>query len=179
MPSTETFSTPGNLRAEVGDTVKSVRQNHALEHATIAVLLTRLEGRIRLIGMAGLSGFYLYGNIPTDAVEEAAREGLRRLQEGEYDLAVSPMCGTNLAVAGLTAGIASIIAGRGHRGLSKFGRVVRASIAAMLIAQPLGRLAQKHVTTTADLDDVSIVRVTKRGKGKRTCHKVEVARLQI
>jgi len=174
MPSNESLDGSENLRTEAMDMLNALRQNHALEHATISLLLTQLEGKIRLVGRAGLTGFYLYGDIPTEVLEDAAREALRRLQEGEEELAVSPMCGTNLVVAGLAAGIASMIAGRGHRGLSKFNRVVMASVIAMLVAQPLGRLAQKHITTTADLGNVSIVRVTKRGDGRRTRHKVEV-----
>ncbi|MDY6912681.1 MAG: DUF6391 domain-containing protein, partial [Chloroflexota bacterium] len=156
--------------------INALRKNHALEHATIALLLPRLGGKVHLIGHAGLTGFYIYGDIPTNILEKSAHEALRRLHEGEKDLAVSSMCGTNLVVTGLATGIASLIAGRGHSGSGKFSRVIKASIVAALIAQPLGRLAQKHVTTVSDLDDVSIVRVVRTGKGKRTRHKVEVLR---
>ena len=175
MPSTELFDGSQKLRYEVLDLVNIVRQHHALEHATINILLTRLEGKIRLVGRAGLTGFHLYGNIPTEILEEAAQEALRRLQEGEEELAISPMCGTNLVVAGVTAGVASMIAGRGHKGLSKFNRIVQASIIAMLAAQPLGRLTQKHLTTKPDLDNVSILKVTRKGSGARTRHIVKVS----
>ena len=154
--------------------INDIRQNHALEHATITLLQKQLEGNVRLIGRASLTGFYLYGDVPTKAVEKAAKEALRRLQEGEEDLAVSSMCGTNLVVAGLAAGLASIIAARGHSGLRRLDRVFTASIAAMLLAQPLGRLAQKHITTTPDLMNVSIARVVRKVEGKQTRHKVEV-----
>ena len=83
------------------DTIAIIRQNHALEHATIAVLLERLEVRVKMAGYAGLNGFYIMGNVPTITLEEAAYEGLKRLKAGEKDIAVSPMCGTNLAAAGL------------------------------------------------------------------------------
>lgn len=174
MPSSESFNGSKKLHVEAMDMVKAMRQNHALEHATITLLFVRLEGKIQIVGRTSLTGFYLYGDIPTDAVEEAVSKALRRLQEGEGSLAVSPMCGTNLVVAGLAAGIASTIAGKGHRGLSKFNRIIQASIAAMLISQPLGRFAQKHLTTTTDLDNVSIAQITKKGKGKRTRHKIEL-----
>ena len=157
--------------------LNDIKQNHALEHATVAHLLRQLEGNVRVIGRASLTGFYLYGDIPTEAVEKASGEALQRLQEGEEGLAVSPMCGTNLIVSGLAAGVASMVAARGHKGLSRFSRVVKASIIAMLVAQPLGRLAQKHVTTTADVANVAIKGVVRSGEGKRTRHKIEIVHL--
>ena len=177
MASDESFNSSERLRTEAMDMVNAVRQNHALEHATIALLLRRLGGKVRLIGHAGLASFYVYGDVPTDVLEESAREALQRLQEGEEELAVSPMCGTNLVVSGLAAGVASMIAARGHKGLSKFSLVVKASIIAMLVAQPLGRLAQKHVTTTADVANVAIKGVVRSGEGKRTRHKIEIVHL--
>lgn len=176
MPSTELLDGSENLRTEALDMVNAVRQNHALEHATIALLMGRLGGKVQLIGRAGLTGFEIYGDIPTRVLKDVAPEALRRLQKGEEELAISPACGTNLVVAGLAVGVASMIAGRGRSGLGKFISLVEAAIIAMLIAQPLGRLAQKHLTTRADLANVSSVRVTKRGAGKWTRHKVEVIR---
>ncbi len=159
------------------DTIAIIRQNHALEHATIAVLLERLEVRVKMAGYAGLNGFYIMGNVPTITLEEAAYEGLKRLKAGEKDIAVSPMCGTNLAAAGLVAGIAAVIAGRGHTGISKFARVFTASAVAAIVAQPLGPLAQRHITTTSNLSNVQIVRVKKSGCGRFTRHKVILARI--
>jgi hypothetical protein len=176
MPSTELFNGSEKLHTEALDIVNAIRQNHALEHATVAVLMRRLGGKIRLIGRAGLTGFEIYGDIPTMVVEESAQEALRRLQEGEEELAISPACGTNLVVSSLAVGAATMIAGRGHRGLGKFIRLVEAAMLAMLIAQPLGRLVQKHLTTRADLANISTVRVTKRGAGNWARHKVEVVR---
>src|SRR3990172_13066226 len=87
----------------------SIRRNHALEHATIAVLLARLGRDVRMIGRATRNGFYLYADVPTEQLELAANEALARLRRGESHLAVSPMCGTNLAVAGMLAGVASLL----------------------------------------------------------------------
>ena len=177
MSTYESFDSSAKLNNQALEMINAIRQNHALEHATIALLFKRLEGKVRLIGRAGLGSFHIYGDIPTDIIEEAAREALQRLQEGDEELAVSPMCGTNLVVSGILAGLASIIAGRKRRGLSKLSSVIQASIIAMLIAQPLGRLVQKHLTTTADLTNVSIMRVVKSGEGKLTRHKIEIANL--
>src|SRR3989337_552172 len=80
--------------------VNAARRNHALEHATISILLIRHGPTIRVLGPAAPCGFYIYGDIPTETLRELAQEGLSRLQRGESHLAVSPLCGTNLAVAG-------------------------------------------------------------------------------
>src|SRR5688572_24495883 len=90
--------------------VSATRRNHALEHATVAVLLQRLGTTIRLAGRSTATGFYLYGNLPTDAVESATHEALARLKAGEADLAVTPQCGTNLAVSGILAALVSTAA---------------------------------------------------------------------
>lgn len=176
-PSREHNDSSGKLRNKVADIATVIRQNHALEHATIAVLLERLEVRVKMAGYTGLTGFHIMGNIPTKTLEEAAYEGLKRLKEGEKDIAISPMCGTNLAVAGLAAGIAAVVAGRRHTGISKFARVLTASAAAAIIAQPLGPLAQKHITTSSNLRNVQIVGVRKSGHGRFTRHKVILARI--
>lgn len=173
----EYYTNHGSLYLRAKDTINIFRQNHALEHATIAVLLERLDKRVRMVGHAGINGFYIYGDIDTGELEEAVREGLYRLQGGEKNLAVSPMCGTNLVVTGLVAGIASMVAGKGHTGMDKFSRLVQASIIAIVVAQPLGRLAQKHITTTSEIDNVRIGRVIKLGKAGFTRHKVELLRL--
>src|SRR5207237_10234183 len=92
-----------------GELIGSVRRNHALEHATITVLLNKLGRDVRMVGRATRDGYYLYADVPTDLLEESTFEALRRLKSGEGHLAVSPLCGTNLAVAGALAGIASTL----------------------------------------------------------------------
>src|SRR5437867_9111770 len=86
-------------RPMLGDLVGTVRRNHALEHATIAVLLRRLGHDVRMVGRATRDGYYLYADVPTDLLEDSTREALHRMQAGEGHLAVSALCGTNLAVA--------------------------------------------------------------------------------
>ena len=160
----------------LSELIGSVRRNHALEHATISILMGRLGPDARLVGRATASGFYIYGNVPSEDVEASAEQGLSRLQAGESVLAVSPLCGTNLAVAGVLAGLAST-ATAGNRGRwERLPGVLLASMLAVLAAQPLGRLLQKHVTTSPDLRDVEIVGV--RGSGRQRGHyfKVETAR---
>ena len=47
-----------------------------------------------------------------------------------------------------------------------------AAMLAVLAAQPLGRLVQKHVTTSAELDGVRIVSVEPMGRRLSNLHKV-------
>ncbi|MFQ5879754.1 MAG: DUF6391 domain-containing protein [Dehalococcoidia bacterium] len=152
--------------------VNAVRRNHALEHATISILLNRLGQHTRVVGRAAPDGFYVYGDIPTDKIRESAREGLARLQRGEAHLAVSPLCGTNLAIAGVLAGLASVLAVGSRNRLERIPNALTAAMLAVLAAQPLGRLAQKHFTTSPDLDGVEIVSVQPMGKRFPNLHKV-------
>jgi len=157
----------------LGQFVGSVRRNHALEHATISILLGRLGPGVRMVGRATRNGFYVYGDVPTDRLEEAAAEGLARLKRGEAGLAVSPLCGTNLAVAGLLAGLASYlaVASRNSR-VDSLPRALMAAMLAVLAAQPLGSLAQKYFTTSPELAGVRIVSVEPMGKRFGNVHKV-------
>jgi hypothetical protein len=150
--------------------VNRVRRNHALEHATIAIMLNRL-GPMRVVGRAAHDGFYIYGNVATDKLRGFADEALHRLQRGEAHLAVSPLCGTNLVVAGVLAGLGSYLgASAGRKGLDRFSTAMFAAILGMLAAQPVGRLIQQRYTTSPDLHDVRIVAVDRMAGGK--VHKV-------
>lgn len=155
--------------------VDSVRRNHALEHATIAILLSR-QGPMRVVGRAVTDGFYIYGDVPTERLREFADEALDRLQHGEAHLAVSPLCGTNIAVAGVLAGVGSYLAlGAGPRRLGGISGAIIAAMLAVLAAQPLGRLIQKHYTTSPDLAGVRIVSVRALNRRFLRVHKVRTA----
>ena len=152
--------------------INAVRRNHALEHATISIFLSRHGPHTRVLGRAAPDGFYIYGDIPTEALREFAQEGLTRLQRGESHLAVSPLCGTNLAVAGVLAGVASLFAAGGRTRLQGLPGAVMAAMLAVIAAQPLGRLVQKHVTTSPELDGIRIVSVEPMGRRFPRLHKV-------
>ena len=156
--------------------ILATRQNHALEHATIAILLQRSGVNTRIAGRASAGGFHLYGNLSTPVVEDAAREALRRLRNGEAELALSPFCGTNIAVAGILAGVASILAmgSSGNRFLN-LPRVILATMVAVLAAQPLGKLVQKRLTTHTDLSSMAITAVSKSGLGPWSSHRIDTA----
>jgi len=139
-----------------GNLITTLRQNHALEHATMAILIRKVGLNVRVVGSATIDGFYVYGDISTEAIREAATEGLARLQRGEQELAVSPFCGTNITVAG--------------------PRAILVATWAIIAAQPIGRIVQKYLTTSPILSDVTIKRITRRGIGNRILHKIETAR---
>ena len=157
------------------DVLASIRRNHALEHATIAVLLGKVGPNTRLVGRATSDGFYIYGKVPTEKIRESAAEGLARLKQGESQLAVSPLCGTNLAVAGILAGLASLLALGNRSRWERAPNVLMAAVVAVVGAQPLGRLVQRYVTTSPDVQDLEIVEVTGAGRRLALLHKVKTA----
>jgi len=151
----------------------NIRRNHALEHATIAVMMER-QGPMRVIGRAWTDGFHIYGNVTTERLQQYADEALRRLQRGEAQLAVSPLCGTNLVVAGVLAGAGSwLAASSGRRRLNGLSNAMAAAVVGVIAAQPIGRLVQKHYTTSPDLDGARILSVERFGRSN--VHKVRTA----
>ncbi len=159
------------------DLANTVRQNHALEHATIHVLSWR-NPQVRIVGRSTPSGFLIYGPLDTQEVAGAASEALARLQQGEAQLAVHPRCGTNLAVTSLLAGTAAFGAtlGRPRSKIDRLPLALMAATAATLIAQPLAYRIQEFVTTTPEVEDVYIANVIRREHGKLVVHKVETGR---
>ena len=156
--------------------VNAVRRNHALEHATITLMLAE-QGPMRVVGRAGFDGFYVYADVTREKLERFANLALQRLQGGEASLAVSPLCGTNIAVAGILAGTLSYLAiGTSRKGgLDAISRAVTVGMLAVLASQPLGRIIQKNYTTSPDLDGVRIVSVDPVGSGRLGVHKVRTA----
>lgn len=158
------------------DYIDNVRRNHALEHATVSLLLGRLGPQIRLVGRASNDGFFIYGDVPADLLAECAQEGLARLQRGEAYWAVTPLCGTNIATAGILAGLsAAAVMGAGSRKKDNVGNAIVAGMLAVTIAQPVGRLIQKHFTTSPDLEGTEIVAIETKPNGH--FHKVKTRRV--
>ena len=159
------------------DIANAVRQNHALEHATVHVLSRRYP-YLRLAGRSALSGFYIFGQLDTAIVADAAAEALARLQQGEAHLAVHPRCGTNLAVTGLLAGTAAFAAtlGRPRSKVERLPVAVTAATLAAIVAQPLAHRIQEQITTTPDVGGAYISSVTRQEQGRFVIHKVTVER---
>ena len=153
--------------------IARIRRNHALEHATIHVLTEQNPHR-HLMGRTTTSGFYLFGEVGTEAVAAAVSEALDRLGRGERYLAVHPRCGTNLATAGLLAGLSSFVAmsGRSKSRLAKLPQIILATTIAVIAAQPLGLSIQKHVTTLPEMEGVTIGEITRQRRGQVVIHHV-------
>ena len=139
-----------------------VRQNHALEHATIS-LLTERNSRNVLRGRSTANGFYVYGELDLEDLRECTVEALSRLRNGEPEMAIHPRCGTNLAVAGMMAGLSSVLVGEIPPRRNRYSRAVLASLVSLFFAPPVGMYVQKRFTTQTPADDMEIVDVARRG----------------
>ena len=136
--------------------VGRTRQNHAIEHATVAVLLEQ-GARTPLGGNATPMGYLIYGNLRKDQVADAAREGLRRLASGQREVAVSPYCGTNLVVGALVAGLLSgLIMSKIRSGMRRAPLLALTVLASTMLGRPIGGYVQRRFTTLADVDGVDI-----------------------
>jgi hypothetical protein len=158
-------------------TASRIRRNHALEHATIHVLSSRLPTK-PIAGRSDSKGFYILGTLDISEVDDAASEALRRLEAGERHLAIHPNCGTNFLTAGVLAGGASYISllgGRTSRWRDRLERLplaIMAAVLALILAQPLGTAAQRHVTTQGNPAGLEIVEIRRYQRGRTTVHRV-------
>jgi uncharacterized protein DUF6391 len=124
----------------------AVRENHALEHASI-VLLSKRFPEARLSGVSFATCFFVFGDLPTDAIRPAAEQALLRLRGNEPEMAIHERCGTNLAVAGMLTGLSAMTVAKLRKPYSTFNNVILASTTALVLARPLGLLVQKYLTT--------------------------------
>lgn len=160
----------------LNDLIQNTRRNHALEHATVQLLIARLGPDLRVVGRASQNGFFLYGNLPADQVRACAHEALARLKAGEGYWAVTSLCGTNIATAGILAGLASsLVLGAGKR--RNLQGAMLAGMAAVTVAQPLGRLIQRYITTSPDLEGTEIVSIESKPGGHM--HRVTTRRQAV
>lgn|SRR2546425_7698936 len=137
----------------------AVKQNHALEHATI-VLLSRKFPEVRLAGISFAAGFFVFGDLPGEAILPAAQEALTLLRTTSPELAIHERCGTNLAVSGLLTGLAAMAVARMRRPYNTANNVILAATAALILARPLGLTVQRYVTTQTPNASMTIEKVT-------------------
>jgi membrane protein implicated in regulation of membrane protease activity len=152
------FVYPRQLRAIFGN--KILRRNHALEHATIAVMMEREPGR-KLNGFSTDDGFFVQGVRSISEVESAAREALRRLQNGEKRLAIHRNCGTTIVAANLLAAILFLVAlvlGVLYLGVGGdlYLMILGSVVLAFALRIPLSLILQRFVTTDADLTNAEV-----------------------
>ena len=91
-----------------------IRQNHAIEHATLTILSQRRPGT-QLVARSDLMGFMVYGEVDASDLWAAADEAVERLRAGESQLAVHSNCGTNLVAAGTLSALAAMLASAGRQ----------------------------------------------------------------
>jgi hypothetical protein len=156
--------------------ISRTRRNHGLEHATLTTLARRFP-RQPLAGYSDPGGFWILGNVDTEALAECVTEALERLRHGERSLAVHPNCGTNFAVAGLLAGTAGALSmlGSGKRFKDKLLRLPVAALLAtvmLVAAQPLAMLIQSRLTTSGEPGALAVTQILRQEQGKLVAHRI-------
>ena len=151
------------------DIVQALRQNHALEHATIHVLSAKYTER-HLAGHSNPTGFFILGNVASDDLKTAVTQALTRLRAGESELAIHAGCGTNFATTALLAGSLAWFPLSGAKSMRRRLWLLPIAVAFGLLgyalSQPLGPILQAKVTTEADLGNLQIediIPLRKRG----------------
>jgi hypothetical protein len=149
------FVFPRQLKSVLGNRI--LRRNHALEHATIVVMMEREPGR-RFNGFSTDEGFFVQGVRSTGEVDSAAREALRRLRAGERKLAVHRNCGTTIVAANLLAAIFFLGAlGLGlYLGWNIYLLILSGIVLSLALRLPLSLFLQRFVTTDADLSNAEV-----------------------
>lgn len=149
------FVYPRQLKNMFGNRI--LRRNHALEHATIVVMMEREPGR-RFNGFSTDEGFFVQGVRSTDEVDSAAREALRRLRAGEKKLAVHRNCGTTIVAANLLAAVFFLGAlGLGlYLGWNIYLLVLGGVVLSLVLRVPLSLFLQRFVTTDVDLSNAEV-----------------------
>ena len=143
--------------------IRNIRRNHALEHATVQLMIARLGPTFRLAGRASHDGFFIFGDIPHDVLTECAHDALSRLKGGESYWAITPLCGTNIVVTGVLSSLATMAVMQSGIRKGKLDKAITASMLAVVVARPLGRWLQRY-TTSPDLERTEIVTVEQRSQ---------------
>lgn len=158
------------------NTISRIRRNHGVEHATLHILAQRYP-YTPIAGHSDHQGFWIVGNLPLEAVTQAAREALLRLKAGQRHLAIHPNCGTNFVASGIFAGLAAwlALAGSGSSFRQRAERLPMAAALAtmaLILFRPLGSLLQERLTTSGDPGDMEIAIVCTARRGRMTAYRV-------
>jgi len=144
------FIYPRQMTSMFGNRI--LRRNHALEHATIVVMMEREPGR-RLSGFSTEDGFFVQGVRSIEEVESAAKEALGRLRDGEKRLAIHRNCGTTIVSVNLLTAVfflASLGLGL-YLGWPVYLLILGSLFLAFALRVPLSLFLQRFVTTDSDL----------------------------
>ncbi len=140
---------------------RRIRQNHALEHATVTVLSGMIPN-LSISARSSSQGFIIFGDLDLGVLRLALEEALQRLQAGEAYLAIHPNCGTNLAVGVSLMTIGTMLGLVSSHTRIRVASAALSSVVGMMAARPLGEFVQKHVTTLPDLQGVRVTEIFRR-----------------
>ena len=140
---------------------RRIRQNHALEHATITILSGYVPD-LRISARSSSRGFTIFGDVDLGQLRRALDEALRRLQAGEAQLAIHPNCGTNLVVGFSLVTFGTLLGMTSSRARTRIASTAASSVAGLMAARPLGEFVQKYVTTLPDLEGVRVIDIFRR-----------------
>ncbi len=140
---------------------RRIRQNHALEHATITVLSDRIP-ELRVSARSSSDGFIIFGDVDLGQLRIALDEALSRLLAGESELAIHPNCGTNLAVGVTMVTLGTMLGLASTHTRTRVATAAASSVAGWAAARPLGEYVQRHFTTLPDLRGVRVTEIARR-----------------
>ena len=140
---------------------RRIRQNHALEHATITILSQRLP-ELSVSARSSSDGFIIFGDVDLGELRIALDEALARLQAGESELAIHPNCGTNLAVGITMITLGTMLGMASSQTRTRVATAAASSVAGWAAARPLGEYVQRHFTTLPDLAGVRVTEIARR-----------------
>jgi hypothetical protein len=140
---------------------RRVRQNHALEHATITILSGMIPD-LSINARSFSEGFIIFRDLDLGQLRRAVDEALRRLQAGEANLAIHPNCGTNLAVGITLMTVGTMLGMASSNTRTRVATAAASSVAGWAAARPVGEFVQKHFTTLPDLKGVRVTEIFRR-----------------
>jgi hypothetical protein len=140
---------------------RRIRQNHALEHATITVL-SRMIPNLNISARSSSDGFIMFGDVDLGLLRRALDEALARLQAGEAELAIHPNCGTNLAVGVSLITVGTLLGMASSQTRTRLATAAASTVAGWAAARPLGEYVQRHFTTLPDLKGVHVTSIERK-----------------
>ena len=154
------------------DFLRKIRRNHALEHATITIAHSKLNEPGVLGGNSTQWGFFVYGDVPTEVLSQAAAEALDRLKAGERGLAISPFCGTNFLIAGVLSTVTTALALGSRNRIGRLPQAFGAATLALIASFRIGAEVQRRWTTQPQVGGLRIERVVQTRGGEHAVHRV-------
>jgi hypothetical protein len=156
--------------------ISRTRRNHGLEHATLNLLAKSHPGKA-FAGHSDGSGFWILGEISSEDLYQAIDAALGKLRAGQADLAIHKNCGTNLLISGFAAGLAGAagLIGVGTKPRDKIERIPLITlfgVVALLLARPLGPLAQREITVNPDPGDLQIIGISHHSWNGMPAHRI-------